>query len=681
MSKENNIIDIYCFGLNQKLFQNLFKKKKENDDKQDFGIIEKRNKVIELRSDLKIHEYFIPFFLEFLVGHKKYYWNGYNYPDILDGNKNKILFDLYKRIENKNSNAIIIKFGNSYIKEFSILMDKIKKDKPFILFLFKDNEINQDELKLFKKPEYISYMKYEDEEDKIKSNIISYIWKKQYYFYEYGYDHDLFFSTNFIECNILLIGESRSGKSSFINRIFNKLVSHEGGNLESVTNKIRQYKYSLENEENDIKGTIKFIDTPGMINQNNFKQIRKELDKYFSIIHIIYFFIKGQSNLEHCIDMLKYIKENNRIMIKNKKGPIPIIFIKNGEDLTINNEKPQIFQYLKGELKKYNLFELYDPKIEIKKEINEINEENFLEEEEELDNNYDNYIEGNIIQVHIPKGKNLNKIFMISKEYLINNNKYMIDKEDEEFIQIKEDTKQLIQYFIKEKFENKKLNSKEDKERKFLLKKCNDYFDKIKNKCSFLYNYELFQIKKGINPLICIPFYILLTPIALASIFLPLFFGYGINKLWDFLGSLSFFHIGIRYGFDENDLEYYGLKKYLISFNNKIINDDKKEKEKKEIMKNVEEKIDNQKDDEKTKIIKIDNENNEDKNCISEKKVRELIESNYDFFEKLLLYIGPIQCLIKGKEISLKIFDLFEKLKNRKEKDWISFNVKEIKSN
>lgn len=136
--------------------------------------------------------------------------------------------------------------------------------------------------------------------------------------------------------------------------------------------------------------------------------------------------------------------------------------------------------------------------------------------------------------------------------------------------------------------------------------------------------------------------------------------------------------VAIEFGFDENDLDNYGLKPYLISFTNKIINDDKKDEEKKELIENDDVKINNQKDDENAIKINVDNKNNGNQKNISEKKITKIFESNYDFFESLFLYIGPIQCLIKGKEVSLKIFELFEKFKNRKEKDWNSFKVENI---
>ena len=56
----------------------------------------------------------------------------------------------------------------------------------------------------------------------------------------------------FLYLNILLTGESRAGKSSFINRIFNKLVSFETSKLESATLKINSYEfYPSKNEEKE----------------------------------------------------------------------------------------------------------------------------------------------------------------------------------------------------------------------------------------------------------------------------------------------------------------------------------------------------------------------------------------------------------------------------------------------
>ena len=82
------------------------------------------------------------------------------------------------------------------------------------------------------------------------------------------------------------MGESRAGKSSFINRVFNKLISHEDANLESVTNNSTEYTFKKGNIG------IRIIDTPGIIKKSNIKFIKKILDEYFGKIHLIFFLLK-----------------------------------------------------------------------------------------------------------------------------------------------------------------------------------------------------------------------------------------------------------------------------------------------------------------------------------------------------------------------------------------------------
>lgn len=69
-------------------------------------------------------------------------------------------------------------------------------------------------------------------------------------------------------------------------------------------------------------------------------------------------------------------------------------------------------------------------------------------------NNYDNYIEGNIIQIHIPAGKNINRVFSITKEYMMRNN----NKLNNDLLETKNDIKKLINYFIIEKIKKKSLS-------------------------------------------------------------------------------------------------------------------------------------------------------------------------------------------------------------------------------
>ena len=223
--------------------------------------------------------------------------------------------------------------------------------------------------------------------------------------------------------------------------------------------------------------------------------IKKKLNKNFNEIHIIYYFIKAQSNLEHSIDMLKYIKNKNIEREKNKLNKIPMIFIKNGEDLVSTNDTPIIFQELKKELEKYNLLDLYDPSINENINKQEYNIQNFFYEEDNNNNNkknYDNYIKGNIIQIHIPTGKNITKVFSTTKKYIIKNNDFLYNKD----IQIaKNNAKKLISFYIKEKLENKSLTKDEKSEYNELYKICCNIIDEYKKNCSLLYNLDILNIK------------------------------------------------------------------------------------------------------------------------------------------------------------------------------------------
>ena len=674
-------IDIHIFGMDEKLFEQIFPKDHKSIEVENIGKIENRKKYFGIdfkKEDLNL---LIPFIIEQYRKSDTIIWNAFNYPKLLDNNNKEILKYFYKLINvEENRNNIVIKFSNSYIKNFSSIINKIKKNKPFLLYVL-INEVNENEFNYFKCPQFISYIKdcnnYNDKKKyyKFVRTIISYIIEKQKYFFELDSTFQNLFDPNcFIECNILLMGESRAGKSSFINRVFNKLVSHEDANLESVTNKSTQYTFYKE------KVGIKFIDTPGIMKKSNINFIKQILDNYFEKIHLIFFFIKAQSNLDNCIEILQYINLRNKKNIKDGKIKIPLLFIKNGEDLVINNETPAFFKYLKSVLKMHNIFELYDEKFNQKKneednKINELDDEDLFNDNEDIENNYDNYCEGNIIQIHIPTGKNINKIFWLSKEYLIENNKYLIKEKDDEFFRIKEYIKNLIKFFIKEKIEKNKLNKEEKEEKKTLMKRCNEYIDKNKMNAHFCLNnnkiqildFEVNKFKLGIGLFTLL----LIGPYTMISYFLPVFVISGIAKIYSFIFEEFLFSTSIQYGFDEKDLIEYDLKKYIIEKNDqeKKINE---EKENKNIDENIKEKI--KEDyviiDEEKMIEKKDNNNT--------KEIQKKMKSCDEFFEKLLSYIGPIPLFIKTKELSKELFDLFEELKNRKEKEWTTYQIHEF---
>ncbi len=86
--------------------------------------------------------------------------------------------------------------------------------------------------------------------------------------------------------------------------------------------------------------------------------------------------------------------------------------------------------------------------------------------------------------------------------------------------------------------------------------------------------------------------------------------------------------IALKYGFDEQDIKKYGLDEY---------------------------------------IYEID-ENNEK---FDEKKINEK-------FENIIFYIGPIQCILKARELFSQLYHFFEELNKKNVKDWNLFKIEKI---
>ena len=87
-------------------------------------------------------------------------------------------------------------------------------------------------------------------------------------------------------------------------------------------------------------------------------------------------------------------------------------------------------------------------------------------------------------------------------------------------------------------------------------------------------------------------------------------------------------NIALNFGFSEKDIYSYGLDKYV--FTEEILKD------------------------------KYSNE-----------KIKE-------FFANIIYYTGPIQCAIKTRKALNQINDMFDKLSNRKDEEWIKFKVEKI---
>ena len=635
-----NQIIVHLFDPPEKIFEKIFSNEKTEISIKNYGKIEIRffshNKSI----------------LSFFSSSKTINWIGYKYPNITDNNANEILKDFTTSLKTSvNKKNVIINFGYKYIKAFRKMSNNLDADHPFILFNLSENdEIEKDFFQKFKNPQYISYIKDKYNPEKPDLNlhkILSYIWEKDCYYNERGNSSCAFSPANllykpskgFLFCNILLIGESRAGKSTLINRMFKKYVTFETSKYESATKEITEYELnwpdnSDENSKNSLVkngyGLIRILDSPGIVKTENLdasSKIIDEIDKKFDIIHMIYFFIKGQSNIELGIEVLKYIKKKNLAREKKNLFKVPIIFIKNGEDLSYEGNGNVLFQELKNFLSKNDLLDLYDSFG--KKSKKSINDMNFLSDEEDNENinSYQNYLDGNIIQIHLPTGKNLNQLFSLSKKYIVKNNSNILEgKLDNEYNIMKNNANTLIKFYIKNKLEKKSLTKRENDLYEKLYKECNEFSLKLEKSGSILYNLDILKVKTDPTGYM-IGYFVS----GMLSVFLIPFFIAVICLYKVYNNVLSY--IAASFGFSEEDIKHYGLDKYILN---------------EEFLKDV------PKDNEK-----------------ATQKIRK-------FFKDIIYYIGPIQCAIKTREALMQINEMLEKLSNVKDEEWNKFNVEKI---
>ena len=121
----------------------------------------------------------------------------------------------------------------------------------------------------------------------------NYLWERECYFNKRGILINQISPENVISSkdlpnsslNIMLTGLSRSGKSTLINILAEKLVSLETPEFKSVTKDINEYTIYRDiikgNEKETIK--LKFIDTPGLI----FDPKENKNDKTKKVIELI----------------------------------------------------------------------------------------------------------------------------------------------------------------------------------------------------------------------------------------------------------------------------------------------------------------------------------------------------------------------------------------------------------
>ena len=319
-------IKVFCFGNQDDILQEIFPEKINNKDNWEFRKLKKTESFTENETKKTIL--------------KTIEWNATLYPDITDENIDELFEDLQKKMDipdddynekerNKNdpkarekTKNVIIKFGKENSNYIINYMNDIPKTHlPQIAIVTNENFDEKEEG--LNDNRYLSIIK-----DRIKENLMEFLWEKECYYNERGTvllnTTDKIETNNYI--NIMLTGISRSGKSTLINVLSEKLVTLESPFLESVTNKIREYKV-IASENGEFLTGLRFFDTPGLTlikgeKRSTVDEVKQAINQKINEnkdsrddIHLIYFMLKNYTNLEYYVDFFEYIIKIN----KNRK--------------------------------------------------------------------------------------------------------------------------------------------------------------------------------------------------------------------------------------------------------------------------------------------------------------------------------------------------------------------------
>ena len=342
-------VKIFCFGDRNEILKEIFTTKVQNKDKWEYRVFKKEMEFKEKETDKTLKE--------------TIEWNATLYPDITDDNLEELFESLEKNLNipdefeeshinldedsRKRSRNIIIKFGKNNLNILINFMNNISKTYlPQICLITKEkfDEVNDG---LYDN-RFLTIIKEENKSDEeLIDDLKNYLWSKECYYNERGHilrkpikaKNDNKISTNnFV--NIMITGISRSGKSTLINILSGKLITLESPFLESVTNNIREYEIIASNNGKFQTG-IRFYDTPGLTKiekkkVDTIKMVKKVIENKIDEcaeakdnIHLIYFVLRPEANLENYVDFFQFIIEMNQKRIKKGLKKISIIFIIN----------------------------------------------------------------------------------------------------------------------------------------------------------------------------------------------------------------------------------------------------------------------------------------------------------------------------------------------------------------
>ena len=263
---------------------------------------------------------------------------------------NEHLFEIDHKNGNKN---VIIFFGeeNEIIKSINKLEEKSAETIPFLIII-NDSEyddklkyinyipdLNTLKINLKEKNETLS-----EEELSLLSEkaLVNYINNKllriDSYYNQLGYDIKNIYSDKILS-TVALLGYSGCGKSTFLNLLFNELVSKVSSSTLDVTTKCSEYYFPIKTKNLEEIGHIRFLDFPGITESKNYINVvkpeiikkSKEYKKNMEQIDISLFFINNGNTREFTdfgLELIDLLIDYNTEIIFVLNGPMNESFLK-----------------------------------------------------------------------------------------------------------------------------------------------------------------------------------------------------------------------------------------------------------------------------------------------------------------------------------------------------------------
>ena len=265
-----------------------------------------------------------------------------------------MLFDHLFEIDHKNGNKnVVIFFGeeNEINKSINKLEEKSAETVPFLIII--NNSEYDDKLK------YINYipdlntlkinLKEKNEtlsEEELsllsEKSLVNYINNKllriDSYYNQLGYDIKNIYSDKILS-TVALLGYSGCGKSTFLNLLFNELVSKVSSSTLDVTTKCSEYYFPIKTKNLEEIGHIRFLDFPGITESKNYINVvkpeiikkSKEYKKNMEQIDISLFFINNGNTREFTdfgLELIDLLIDYNTEIIFVLNGPMNESFLK-----------------------------------------------------------------------------------------------------------------------------------------------------------------------------------------------------------------------------------------------------------------------------------------------------------------------------------------------------------------